>query len=117
MQRRFPHGVASRGIFCSRTLSLRSITTIGYDMDYTLIHYNVQVSNSRGGVPPTFPSVLFCSPCLARCGVYFSADSCMITAQAWEGRAYEYGMNNLRSMGYPVDGLKFDPELVSIWIR
>ncbi|XP_024383280.1 uncharacterized protein [Physcomitrium patens] len=71
--RRFPHGVASRGIFCSRTLSLRSITTIGYDMDYTLIHYNVH---------------------------------------AWEGRAYEYGMNNLRSMGYPVDGLKFDPELV-----
>jgi hypothetical protein len=32
--------------------------------------------------------------------------------QAWEGRAYEYGMNNLRSMGYPVEGLKFDPELV-----
>ncbi|XP_024371454.1 uncharacterized protein [Physcomitrium patens] len=71
--RRFPHGVASRGIFCSRTLSLRSITTIGYDMDYTLIHYNVN---------------------------------------AWEGRAYEYGMSNLRSMDYPVDGLKFDPELV-----
>ncbi|CAK9215609.1 unnamed protein product [Sphagnum troendelagicum] len=71
--KRFPHGVASRGIFCSRTLSLRSITTIGYDMDYTLIHYNVN---------------------------------------AWEGRAYQYGMNNLRSMGYPVDGLKFDPDLV-----
>ncbi len=32
--------------------------------------------------------------------------------QAWEGRAYQYGMNNLRSMGYPVDGLKFDPDLV-----
>jgi hypothetical protein len=47
-QRRFPHGVASRGIFCSRTLSLRSITTIGYDMDYTLIHYNVHVRNSFG---------------------------------------------------------------------
>lgn len=45
LQRRFPHGVASRGIFCSRTLSLRSITTIGYDMDYTLIHYNVHVSD------------------------------------------------------------------------
>ena len=39
----FPHGLASRGIFCSRTLNLRSITTIGYDMDYTLIHYNVNV--------------------------------------------------------------------------
>lgn len=45
VQKRFPHGVASRGIFCSRTLSLRSITTIGYDMDYTLIHYNVNVSS------------------------------------------------------------------------
>ena len=46
LQRRFPHGKSSRGIFCSRTLSLRSITTIGYDMDYTLIHYNVHVRNS-----------------------------------------------------------------------
>lgn len=70
---RYPHGIAERGIFCSRTLNLRSITTIGYDMDYTLIHYNVN---------------------------------------AWEGRAYEYGMDNLRSMGYAVDGLSFDPELV-----
>jgi hypothetical protein len=32
--------------------------------------------------------------------------------QAWEGRAYDYGMDNLRSMGYPVDGLEFDPDLV-----
>lgn len=32
-----------RGIFCSRTLNLRSISAIGYDMDYTLIHYNVAV--------------------------------------------------------------------------
>eukprot|EP01018_Ginkgo_biloba_P025931 Gb_02845 [translate_table: standard] len=69
----FPCGLATRGIFCSRTLNLRSITAIGYDMDYTLIHYNVV---------------------------------------AWEGRAYEYGMDNLRNMGYPVDGLKFDPDLV-----
>eukprot|EP00249_Psilotum_nudum_P020418 c27694_g1_i1 orf=1-1302(-) len=69
----FPYGLTQRGIFCSRTLNLRSISTIGYDMDYTLIHYNVN---------------------------------------AWEGRAYEYGMDNLRSMGYLVDGLKFDPELV-----
>ncbi|RZR86013.1 hypothetical protein BHM03_00013109 [Ensete ventricosum] len=34
-----------RGIFCSRTLNLRSISAIGYDMDYTLIHYNVMVSD------------------------------------------------------------------------
>ncbi|XP_009414923.2 uncharacterized protein LOC103995906 isoform X1 [Musa acuminata AAA Group] len=61
------------GIFCSRTLNLRSISAIGYDMDYTLIHYNVM---------------------------------------AWEGRAYDYGMANLRSMGFPIDGLEFDPNMV-----
>ncbi|GBG83274.1 hypothetical protein CBR_g36889 [Chara braunii] len=68
----FPHGERSRGIFCSRTLNLRSISTIGYDMDYTLVHYDVE---------------------------------------AWEGLAYNYGMDNLRKMGYPVDGLRFDPDL------
>lgn len=31
-----------RGIFCNRTLNLRSIRAIGYDMDYTLLHYRVQ---------------------------------------------------------------------------
>ncbi|BAT76979.1 hypothetical protein VIGAN_01505600 [Vigna angularis var. angularis] len=62
-----------RGIFCSRTLNLRSISAIGYDMDYTLIHYNVM---------------------------------------AWEGRAYDYCLENLRNMGFPVDGLAFDPNLV-----
>eukprot|EP00262_Sarcandra_glabra_P018481 TRINITY_DN6648_c0_g2_i1.p1 TRINITY_DN6648_c0_g2~~TRINITY_DN6648_c0_g2_i1.p1 ORF type:complete len:486 (-),score=69.17 TRINITY_DN6648_c0_g2_i1:387-1802(-) len=31
---------------------------------------------------------------------------------AWEGRAYDYGLANLRSMGFPVDGLEFDPDLV-----
>ncbi len=28
-----------RGLFCNRTLNMRSIRAIGYDMDYTLIHY------------------------------------------------------------------------------
>ncbi|XP_059286045.1 uncharacterized protein LOC132039576 [Lycium ferocissimum] len=64
---------STRGIFCSRTLNLRSISAIGYDMDYTLMHYNVM---------------------------------------AWEGRAYDYCMENLRNVGFPVDGLAFDPELV-----
>ena len=31
----------SRGVFCNRTLNLRSVRAIGYDMDYTLIHYFV----------------------------------------------------------------------------
>ncbi|XP_077217749.1 uncharacterized protein LOC143852238 isoform X2 [Tasmannia lanceolata] len=62
-----------RSIFCSRTLNLRSISAIGYDMDYTLIQYNLM---------------------------------------AWEGRAYDYIMANLKSMGFPVDGLEFDHKLV-----
>ncbi|XP_021774690.1 5'-nucleotidase domain-containing protein 4-like [Chenopodium quinoa] len=62
-----------RGIFCTRTLNLRSISAIGYDMDYTLMHYNVM---------------------------------------AWEGRAYDYCMENLKNVGFPVDGLSFDPNLV-----
>ncbi|KAK1407816.1 hypothetical protein QVD17_39443 [Tagetes erecta] len=62
-----------RGIFCTRTLNLRSISAIGYDMDYTLMHYNVM---------------------------------------AWEGRAYDYCMANLKKVGFPVDGLAFDPDLV-----
>lgn len=69
----YPHGSPERAIFCSRTLNLRSIKAIGYDMDYTLIHYDVN---------------------------------------AWEGRAYEYGLETLRQQGVPVEGLKFDPDLV-----
>ncbi|GLC35595.1 hypothetical protein PLESTM_000341200 [Pleodorina starrii] len=69
----FPDGNPQRAIYCSRTLNLRSIKAIGYDMDYTLIHYDVN---------------------------------------AWEGRAYEYGLETLRQQGVPVDGLRFDPDLV-----
>jgi len=32
-----------RGIFCNRTLNLRAIRAIGYDMDYTLVHYHSEV--------------------------------------------------------------------------
>jgi hypothetical protein len=35
-----------------------------------------------------------------------------VPLQAWEGRAYDYCMENLRNMGFPVDGLAFDPDLV-----
>ncbi len=31
----------TRGIFCNRTLNLNSIRAIGYDMDYTLVHYHM----------------------------------------------------------------------------
>jgi 5'-nucleotidase len=37
----------ARGVFCNRTLNLRSIKAIGYDMDYTLIHYHVDVWEAR----------------------------------------------------------------------
>ncbi|GAX76350.1 hypothetical protein CEUSTIGMA_g3796.t1 [Chlamydomonas eustigma] len=69
----FPEGKPQRAIHCSRTLNLRSIKAIGYDMDYTLIHYDVE---------------------------------------AWEGRAYQYGLESLRQQGVPVDGLSFDSKLV-----
>ena len=32
-----------RGVYCNRTLNLRGISAIGYDMDYTLVHYKVEV--------------------------------------------------------------------------
>src|SRR5690606_37210209 len=34
-----PPVVPERGVFANRTLNLRSVAAIGYDMDYTLIHY------------------------------------------------------------------------------
>jgi HAD superfamily 5'-nucleotidase-like hydrolase len=36
-----------RGIYCNRTLNLRAIRAIGYDMDYTLIHHNVEAWEER----------------------------------------------------------------------
>ena len=46
MQGPFSSRHSPRGIFCSRTLNLRSISAIGYDMDYTLMHYNVMVMST-----------------------------------------------------------------------
>ncbi len=37
----------TRRIFCNRTLNLRSIRAVGFDMDYTLIHYRVEVWERR----------------------------------------------------------------------
>lgn len=31
-----------RGVFANRTLNLRSLRAIGYDMDYTLVHYDIE---------------------------------------------------------------------------
>jgi HAD superfamily 5'-nucleotidase-like hydrolase len=62
-----------RGLFCNRTLNMRRIQAVGYDMDYTLVHYHMK---------------------------------------AWEQRAFEYIKDRLASHGWPVDALRFDPDLV-----
>ena len=33
---------AERRIYCNRTLNMRAIRAIGYDMDYTLVHYHIE---------------------------------------------------------------------------
>jgi 5'-nucleotidase len=42
MRSRFARPARAREIFCNRTLNLRSIRAIGYDMDYTLVHYRTE---------------------------------------------------------------------------
>ena len=37
----------ARGLFCNRTLNLRGIKAIGYDMDYTLVHYPMREWEQR----------------------------------------------------------------------
>src|SRR3982751_3114313 len=50
---RYPGAMAAtphppeRGIFCNRTLNMRAIKAIGYDMDYTLVHYRVDAWEQR----------------------------------------------------------------------
>jgi len=61
----------TRGVFCNRTLNLRGVKAIGYDMDYTLIHYFVK---------------------------------------EWERAAFEHCCAHLKTLGWPVEGLYFDPE-------
>ncbi len=38
-----PVAPPERGVFANRTLNLRSVQAIGYDMDYTLLHYKVNM--------------------------------------------------------------------------
>jgi 5'-nucleotidase len=62
----------ARRIFCNRTLNLRSIKAVGFDMDYTLIHYD---------------------------------------SVEWERRAYEHVRERFLGRGWPVEDLRFDPDL------
>lgn len=50
----FPSGTLRRrysmpasGLFCNRTLNLRGIQAVGYDMDYTLVHYHMRAWEER----------------------------------------------------------------------
>jgi len=36
-----------RAVYCNRTLNMRSIQVLGFDMDYTLVHYDVQAWETR----------------------------------------------------------------------
>ena len=42
MDQEFNAMPVGRRVYCNRTLNLKSISAIGYDMDYTLIHYRVE---------------------------------------------------------------------------
>lgn len=37
----------ARAVFCNRTLNMRSIQAVGFDMDYTLVHYDVPAWEAR----------------------------------------------------------------------
>ena len=47
MEEEFKEIPAERQVYCNRTLNLKSISAIGYDMDYTLIHYRAEVWELR----------------------------------------------------------------------
>jgi len=47
MKEEFKAIPAERQVYCNRTLNLKSISAIGYDMDYTLIHYRAEVWELR----------------------------------------------------------------------
>lgn len=41
------HPPAERSVFCNRTLNMRAIQAVGFDMDYTLVHYHVHAWEAR----------------------------------------------------------------------
>ena len=69
-----PDPSPQRRVFTNRTLNMRSIKAIGYDMDYTLTQYH---------------------------------------AEAWEDCAFGHAQARLAALGWPVELLEFDAEMVS----
>ena len=43
----FASAPRERGLFCNRTLNMRGIKAVGYDMDYTLVHYHIEAWEGR----------------------------------------------------------------------
>lgn len=43
----YPGQQPQRGIYCSRTTNIRSIQALGYDLDYSLVHYSVEAWEGR----------------------------------------------------------------------
>ena len=75
MTQPLPERQHTRGVFCNRTLNLRGVRAIGYDMDYTLIHYFVD---------------------------------------EWEQAAFDHACAYLKTLGWPVADLVFDPEAFTL---
>ena len=49
-----PYGQPHRAVFCNRTLNLRSILAVGFDLDYTLLHYQVEMWEGKAyGTDPS----------------------------------------------------------------
>jgi HAD superfamily 5'-nucleotidase-like hydrolase len=64
----------SRQVFCNRTLNFRALKAIGYDMDYTLVEYHVEI---------------------------------------FERKVYQHAIEGFKALGWPVDGLCFDPGMAT----
>ena len=98
-----------QAVFCSRTLNFRAIQAIGYDLDYTLIHY---------GVKPAHSLRVIVLPIPAPCTLAVDAPTekllrlPLADVEAWEGSVYKYGLDSLKEAGCNVDGLRFDSKLV-----
>eukprot|EP00961_Rhodomonas_salina_P117115 1576489-Rhodomonas_salina.1 len=95
---------------------MRAIQCIGYDMDYTLIHYKVPPA-----LPPSLPlpharCLLLCFPAspLSAPSLSLSPSGSLTVAlvEEWEGRAYHYAKEYLNKTCFNVEGLQFQPDLV-----
>lgn len=104
-----PESMPNRAIFCNRALNLRSIKAIGYGADPL----------PPFPPPPLTPSSPLCPPTrqhLRAVPPPADMDYTLIhyNVNEWEGLSFEYGLDYLRSIGCPVEGLKFKPGATSL---